>query len=267
MILEGGFVTHRRRFFIRGCAALVAIGLSWSAHGDPYGGPWSFTVKPALWFPAVSATLKAPSGAGGSIEIEPDDWFSDWKFGVILGGEARLDRWLVFTDFIYADFGTQEADATPIYRTTPTLIGSASTDMDAILWTLGGGYRIVEGPALNLDLIGGVRYAQINNQLTLDLYDNGRLIGAQQRSSDESSWNVLIGAKGEVRFQGTPWFVPFYGDIGTGDANLTWQAALGVGYAFDWGQASLAWRAVGYELDGGDDFTFAGPTLGVGLAF
>jgi hypothetical protein len=204
------------------------------------------------------------------VEVEPDDWLSDWNLGVILGGAARMDRWLLFSDFIYADFGTQEAKAFPIVRTsTPSqqLVGSASTDMDAIFWTTGGGYRVVADPALNLDVFGGVRYSQIKTDLTVDIYDNSRLIGAQQMSSDQSGWNAIAGVRGEILIQGTPWFLPFYGDIGTGDADLTWQAALGVGYGFSWGQATLAWRAVGYELDDGDEFTFGGPALGVGLQF
>jgi hypothetical protein len=34
--------------------------------------------------------------------------------------------------------------------------------------------------------------------------------------------------------------MPHYLDVGTGSSNWTWQAPLGVGYAFDWGEVNLS---------------------------
>jgi hypothetical protein len=60
--------------------------------------------------------------------------------------------------------------------------------------------------------------------------------------------------------------VPDYADIGTGDSNLTRQAMLGVGYRFDWGEVTLAYRALDYDFDQHDaDMTLYGPGLGVGF--
>jgi hypothetical protein len=83
---------------------------------------------------------------------------------------------------------------------------------------------------------------------------------------DEDYWDGIVGARGQIRLGNTPWFMPFCADIGTGSSDLTWQALLGVGYRFDWGEATFAWRAMGYELDGDNvDLTFNGPGLGVGF--
>ncbi|EGV18705.1 hypothetical protein [Thiocapsa marina] len=57
--------------------------------------------------------------------------------------------------------------------------------------------------------------------------------------------------------------MPYYLDAGTGSSNLTWQAALGAGYRFDWGDVTLALRSLSYEFDENDgDIRFTGPVLG-----
>jgi hypothetical protein len=59
--------------------------------------------------------------------------------------------------------------------------------------------------------------------------------------------------------------VPFYLDVGTGDSDLTWQAMLGFGYSFGWGDLDIAWRYMDYDLNSDGpitDMNFNGPGLG-----
>ena len=61
------------------------------------------------------------------------------------------------------------------------------------------------------------------------------------------------------------WVVPYYFDIGTGDSDVTWQAVLGLGYAFGWGDVDLVWCYLDYDLKSGgaiEDINFSGPALG-----
>jgi len=55
-------------------------------------------------------------------------------------------------------------------------------------------------------------------------------------------------------------------DVGTGQSRLTWQAMAGIGYSFDWGTTTLAWRYLDYEFDPNaaiQDVSLSGPFLGV----
>ena len=55
---------------------------------------------------------------------------------------------------------------------------------------------------------------------------------------------------------------------GTGESSLTWQAMTGVGYAFGWGDVTLAWRHIDYDMKSGksiESVSFDGP--GVAAAF
>ena len=45
--------------------------------------------------------------------------------------------------------------------------------------------------------------------------------------------------------------MPYYLDVGTGQSQLTWQAAAGVGYRFGWGDVSAMWRYMDYNMKSG----------------
>jgi hypothetical protein len=58
--------------------------------------------------------------------------------------------------------------------------------------------------------------------------------------------------------------MPYYLDLGTGSSNWTWQALVGVGYRFGWGETTLAIRSLSYDFDEQDaNLRFTGPALGV----
>ncbi len=79
-----------------------------------------------------------------------------------------------------------------------------------------------------------------------------------------------MGLRGEFR-PGGDWILPYYFDVGTGDSALTWQALVGVGYRFHWGDLVLAYRHLAYEFDdsakGDLDLAFSGAGLGVAFRF
>ena len=74
---------------------------------------WTFSITPYLWLPNVNGTLKysIPPGAGGSPEVEtgPNDYLQNLQAVIMLSGEARSDRWSVFTDIIYLSFSDEES--------------------------------------------------------------------------------------------------------------------------------------------------------------
>jgi len=69
---------------------------------------------------------------------------------------------------------------------------------------------------------------------------------------------------------GEHWISPYYVDVGAGDSDLTWQASLGVGYRWGWGDIHLDYRYLDY--DQGDNalvqgMTLDGPSLGATFRF
>jgi hypothetical protein len=83
-------------------------------------------------------------------------------------------------------------------------------------------------------------------------------------------WDAIVGVRGQVRSDGGHWTIPYYLDAGTGSSRITWQALVGVAYAFGWGDVVLAYRTLSYDQS--DDkllqnFRFSGPAIGATFRF
>ena len=263
-------------------AALAAFSLSASPaiapaadRVDPYDGGWHFTLTPYLWLPNVNGTIngKVPGSRLGdfraSTQIGPNDYLKNLQFGAMVTGEMRRGDWSVFTDIIYIDFGDQRSRVRNITglegRTLGSIDRNATTSLSATVWTLAGALTLVNQPMGNLDLLAGFRYVNIASELKLNISGTEGLIDISTRSSrDLTEWDGIIGVKGRVRLGAGRWYMPYYLDVGTGSSNWTWQALLGVGYAFDWGDVNLSIRNLSYDFNGKNDtdLRLTGPTLG-----
>ena len=89
---------------------------------------------------------------------------------------------------------------------------------------------------------------------------------AEARRSSEDVWDGIIGVRGRYAFgENRAWFIPFYLDVGTGESDVTWQGAAGIGYTFSWGSAVAMWRYLDYQFKSGqaiESMNFSGPMLG-----
>ena len=98
----------RARLITLATLAALALCGPLSAAAQTPGNQWTFSITPYLWLPNIDGTLKysIPPGATGSPEVEvgPNDYLENLSFAMMISGEARKDRWSVFTDFIYLDF-------------------------------------------------------------------------------------------------------------------------------------------------------------------
>ena len=263
-------------------AALAALGLSASPaivpaadQVDPYDGSWHFTLTPYVWLPNVNGTIDGHvlgSNLGdlrASTEIGPNDYLQNLKFGAMATGEVRRGDWSVFTDIIYIDFGDQRSRVRNITglegRPLSSIDRSATTSLSATVWTLAGARTLVHKPMGNLDLLAGFRYVGIDTELKLDITGSEGVIDTRVRSSRNlTEWDGILGVKGQLRLGEGRWFMPYYLDVGTGSSNWTWQALIGVGYAFDWGEVNLSIRSLSYDFNDKHDadLRMTGPTLG-----
>jgi hypothetical protein len=261
----------------------VGVAPAAATAADSDDGRWHFHVVPYLWLPALDAnadlTLSRLSTVEGtevgpvslSVESNPDDYLSSLNMAFMGMGEARKGPWSIYTDLIYTSFGNESSRVRgvsgPAGFLRTEIASKAKIDLSTTVWTLAGGYRAVERGNFELDLMGGFRYLTMDSDLKLTLQGaDGRFYRQRKVSLDQDAWDGIVGLRGQVLFPGTEWFVPFYADVGTGDSNLTWQAMLGVGYRFNWGEITLAYRALGYDFDKNDaDLTLYGPGLGVGF--
>jgi len=278
------FMSHSH---IRHAVALTAIILMTAAAGASTAaaddGRWRFHAEPYLWLPAVDSssdvTLSGLSAGEGTTigplsldaEATADDLLSNLDMAFMGMAEARKGPWSIYTDLLYTSFGNKDTKVRNVSGPADVLrteiASKARTDLSATVWSLAGGYRAIERNTFELDLMGGFRYLTMDSDLELTRQGaDGRLFRQRKVSLDQDVWDGIVGLRGRILFPGTDWFAPYYADVGTGGSNWTWQAMLGVGYRFDWGEVTLAYRALGYDFDKNDtDLTLYGPGLGVGF--
>jgi hypothetical protein len=280
---------------------LLAVGASPAARAQqpasagqaaPPNG-WTFEIAPYLWFPTVSLSLNynLPPALGGrlptDVSVGPGDIYRHFDFGGMFAADARNGPFSLLTDFVGARFSATSSNVNiksvdffglpsiPISRGLATSTGST---IGLVIWTLAGGYTVLQGNWGNLDLIAGTRLLSVNARTDYSLalmvtgpLGNGAIFGGiGDVTASRTVADGIAGLRGRIRIPNTPLFVPYYFDIGAGGSQLTWQIASGLGYQFNkWGAASVTYRYLSFHHSGAvvDTTTLKGPVLMVNFTF
>ena len=237
---------------------------------------WQWRASIYGWLPSIDGKTHFPTGGGNAptIDIDASSILDALKFTFMGTLEARKGQWGLFTDVIYLDVGSDVAGSRDFgIGPAPLPAGvnmNGSYDLKTWVWTLAGTYGVSSTPGNSTELLAGMR--MVNLKQTLDWTVNGNigplnLPGPSGRSQvDATKWDAVVGLKGAATLSADRrWVLPYYVDIGAGQTKFTWQALAGVGYAFDWGTATLAWRYLDYKFKSDapvEDLNFSGPFLG-----
>ena len=237
---------------------------------------WQFGLSIYGWFPNIAGqTSFTPPGGSSEFGIDIDHILDSLEFALMGTFDARKGRWGILTDVLYMDAGNSKTgtrEATMGGRALP-VNASANVDLDlkSWIWTLTGYYRALDQNGLTLDVVAGMRYLDVEQEVNWTVTGNVGPIPAPDRAgaakADLTNWDALIGARGRFAFGAQKaWFVPYYFDVGTGESDFTWQGIAGIGYAFHWGEIVAAWRYLYYNLPSDEaikDMDFSGPVIGV----
>lgn len=236
---------------------------------------WQFTGFIYAYYPNIGGKVDFPNGGSSDISVDASDIYNNLRFGVLGSFEARKGDYGVFTDLIYMDAGAFKSRFRNIAVGHEQIPGDVSAslnfDLKSTFWTTAATYRLVKADDAMMEVFGGARFAELKEQIDWTLNGNIGQIPAPGRAGSksvkDSNWDAIIGVKGRVAFgPDLRWFVPYYGDIGTGDSDLTWQAMAGLGYAFKWGEVIGAYRYLDYQFKSSsavDSLNLSGPMLGV----
>ena len=260
------------------CALAVALAASLAFAGPAAAEDADedrFSITPYFWLPTLEGDLRFNVPQNGTelfprVHVGPNDYLDSLEGVVMIAGEARFGSVSVFTDFIWLDFSHDTARLIEIEDSPipPIDIGSTA-DLSGTLWTLAGGYDLISNDDWRLQAFAGFRYlsteTEVNWQLTDPIGDFPET-GSVERESE--SWDGLVGVRGEARLG--DWFIPYYVDVGAGDADLTWQGLVGIGYRWDWGDLRLDYRYLSYEREDESliqELTLGGPAVGASFRF
>lgn len=220
-----------------------------------FDGQWHFGVTPYAWLPTIytSATFQPLGIAGGvqaNMHSDPGTYLHNLSFAFFLTGEARKGEWSLLADYIYMKFDSQNSGVKPLNvgGGAAALPFDASMSLKSNVLTLAGSYTAWRRGASHLDILAGTRYLNMDPTLDFSLFG---IAGGRNASASMNKWDAIAGLKGQLDLDAEgKWFTPYYLDVGAGSANSTWQALVGVGYRYGWGDLTLAVRNLSYNFTG-----------------
>jgi opacity protein-like surface antigen len=223
---------------------------------------WEYTGAFYFW----GTDVGGQTVSGSEVDVEFSDIVDKLEMGFMGAFTARKNDWSLFTDIIYFDLGASKTADLSIPVGPGQIPVSTATEFDMKGWILhfGTGYELYSAGNGRLDLIGGVRYLDLDTELYLELASLGP--GQSRTISDAvTAWDGVVGLKGRASL-GTRWSLPYYLDVGAGESNFTWQAALGVAFrASNRWDVALLYRHLEWDLDSSrtvDEISYSGPMLG-----
>jgi hypothetical protein len=228
------------------------------------------------WVPDIDGRVTyAGDTRSSDIHVGRRDVLSHLKMTFQGSLDASNGRWGIFNDVVYVDLGGVKSKTRDFAIGNIGLPAGATADLTldlkALVWTAAGEYRVGSDPAWTVDLLAGARMLQmkptlgysITGELGPIVIPGGR---AGSKQVDESVWDGIVGVNGRYAFgEGGRWFAPFYVDVGTGQTQLTWQIAGGIGYSFNWGSLFAMWRYLDDNFQSGknlDSIAMNGPLFG-----
>ena len=215
-----------------------------AAEASPEDG-WQFGVEVYLW----GASIGGKTSSGSNLDIEFDDLIDNLEMAFMGAFGARRGKWSLLADVIYLDVKGDE-----------TISGiPASVEMSSWIVTPAVGYTLLDAERGSLDLYVGARYLYLDTDLSL---------GPFRKDKSGDGWDGIVGIRGKLNLS-EKWYLPYGLDIGTGNADMTWQGNLGIGYRFKHLDIVAGYRYMAWDLGGDviDDLDISGPYGGIKFIF
>jgi opacity protein-like surface antigen len=221
---------------------------------------WQFAATFYGWVSDLEGDIRA----GGDVEPVDVDLsygkvLEHLKFAAFGAFEARKDRLVLLSDLTYAHLGASSG-----IEVRDADLVDAELDATTFTATLLGGYRVAQGK-VDVDLLAGAR---------LVVSDTDLVLSGPQRTVEADVTKTWIDPIVAVQV-GVPvsekTTLTFYGDMGAGASDFTWQASAGVMHRLSerW-QLTAAWRHYAVDYDKGQflyDARQSGPVIGARYEF
>ncbi|SFL42338.1 hypothetical protein SAMN04488036_1142 [Shimia haliotis] len=191
-------------------ASFVATLLTASfAHAEAQ--KWDYTGFLYLWGPAMSGE----TATGQDFDLSFSDVVDKLDFALMGSLEARNGPIAIFGDALYLNLSEGRNAAVG-----PGIPATADANVKGLALTVGAGRDFSHTNRLNLNGFVGLRHT------ILDTTANVGIGGGSQRANDTlRNWDVIVGLRGTTEITDR-WAITYYGDIGAGQSDLTWQANL-----------------------------------------
>lgn len=216
---------------------------------------WDFRGFIYLW----GATLGGTTVTGQDMELSFGDLLDALDFGLMGALEANTGRWSFLGDFQYLDLSEGQNAAFG-----PGIPAVADADVTGFVFSGTAGYELIDASDSSLIGFGGLRFMDLDTTANLAVGP-----GSQRVSGTLSNWDAIVGLRGSQQLADR-WMLSYYGDVGAGDSDLTWQAALTLDYRINNWDLSFGYRHLAWEVSNSavvTDIEFSGPFIGAKFRF
>jgi hypothetical protein len=222
---------------------------------------WQFMIEPYLWTPGINTT--ATNGTDVSVDI--GDVLGDLKFAAMGVVGVKKGKWSFMIDTFYADL--QDTNDKSISSVRSTIDLQAEVKFKSWIVTPVIGYTLIDYEKNKLDIVAGARYLKV--ELYASLYSDRASARYPEISGSDEYWDGIVGLKGEIALY-EQLYLPLYLDIGTGNSDLTWQVAGGLGYRFGLCDVVAGYRYMSWDFKDSSflkDLNLSGPYIGLKFIF
>jgi hypothetical protein len=224
---------------------------------------WSFTAEPFFWGASLDGSVGVRGLPPANVNVDFDQIFNQidwWPPPVMIDGEARNGDYALFSEFIYLGLEADGSSPGPLNI-------SAEANLNVILWTFGGSYRVVDNGTATLDVLAGGRLWYLDTDLTLTCP-----CGVREASGSKTWVDPQIGVAGSVGL-GSGFGLHAEADVGGFGvgADIDWQVQGTLQYKYNDSvtlEAGYRYLAVDYDNDGFVwDVSMQGPIIGAKFVF
>ncbi len=222
---------------------------------------WRTSITPYLWLTNVGGSVSYGDTKLASVDYNARDLLSNLNIAGMLTLEAHHGNLGAMADLVYSKLTFQKSEVLG----QPAL--SSNTTAEQGIYTFAATYTLHNTKDVYLDGLAGVRVMNVVTRTDLKVVDSQ--FGASN-SLAKTSTAPIAGVKGRVRLGDSDYFIPFYLDVGGlgQDTVVTTQQMIGVGHAYEWGDATIGLKNL-YNRQKADGFTTTQSLFGVvaGLSF
>lgn len=227
-----------------------------------YDGQLHVTLAPYIWLPTARTNLqytipKLPNGAGGTfatnVQVGPSDYLANINSAAMFAFNVRQGNIELLGDYIYTNFSSNatlnSTVSGPLGKIKIPVTITTNARLASSIWELAAGLSIFHDHSADANLLVGWRQFPSTTTLSYTAAVGTRPLLSRAGTVKISPLtnDVIFGLNGRV-FAGEHWYVPYYGDIGVGATQQSWEAYGGVGYAFNHGQSFVAtYRTLNYN--------------------
>ena len=234
-------------------AASLTVALKANAATDEEAAAseWKKSFELYFWLPRMYINQ---ADDAGYTKLTLSDILRTLNFMTMIDANAQKDKWSMGADMIYIHLTDKINPGVPPSSDNP----KAHVGMRAFISTFGGSYQFYEKDRTELHALAGARYLYLRVPIDYnDGEESSEVLGGH-------NWDGVIGMRGKTTFN-DKLYMDYYADLGTGQAQNTYQIKVGGGYRLKYFTLTGGFRYLRWNFDNSsnlDNIRVIGPYVG-----